>query len=731
MEVLLDFNFSINHRPGLRNVLPDRLSRLYPTFTWKTEDPSGIILNMPSEPKENDDWKLNPILFKHLDHLWGPHSVDLFATSINAQLPRYYTKENSAFKYDWHSENGWANPPWSAIDAVLDKVVADQATITIITPWWPGKPWFKRLVQMSTGDPILLKHAKDLFLPARTKNLVGVGTPNWSQTAAWRISGIAGDKRPQPNLESLRILEIQQEDSNSIRVLQVASARPKAQKSMGEFPLLLEISDEQRQKNILQMVHDFGHFGAEAMAKRIREQGYTWPTLQKDAEALLLNCPQCRRYNYGKVGYHPLKSVTAKYPMDHLAVDFAGPFPAGKDGSVILLVVVDICTRMCFLRALPDKTAVTVAKSLINLFCDFGFPKILQSDNDTSFANAVIEQLMKLTKTEHRFVTPYHPRGNGTAERFVQTAKQAIFKSCDGALHTWSDIVPFIQLAMNLNESRRTGSAAFALFFARHFNDGFAKISGDELNAPVLSSEELLKRFHEMRDVVFPAISERVRKSTTRVAVRSDATKKLASFPVGSFVMLRNAQKKLLGDPTWTGPFKVLSQTKGGSFVLEGLDGVLLPRNAAASQLKSVSHSDDDPRGYLEAIVNHRKTPQGFEYLVKWHGLSTEHNSWLKPSDFDSIADIMAYWKRRKPKSTPVSQHQPVRLRLGGSNVDAESTSSTQSEPRSSQKRKRPQKEPQKGRKERKKGENTLVPRSRPIHQPEDSGESSADELGL
>ena len=71
-------------------------------------------------------------------------------------------------------------------------------------------------------------------------------------------------------------------------------------------------------------------------------------------------------------------------------------------------------------------------------------------------------------------------------------------------------MVPFVQLAMNINESRRTGFSAFASFFARHFNDGFSAISDDELNAPVLSEEEFLKRFTEMRDVVSDVLGSKL-----------------------------------------------------------------------------------------------------------------------------------------------------------------------------------------------------------------------------
>jgi hypothetical protein len=36
-----------------------------------------------------DDWQLNPRIFTYMDSLWGPHSIDRFATHGNTQLPCY------------------------------------------------------------------------------------------------------------------------------------------------------------------------------------------------------------------------------------------------------------------------------------------------------------------------------------------------------------------------------------------------------------------------------------------------------------------------------------------------------------------------------------------------------------------------------------------------------------------------------------------------------------------
>ena len=48
-----------------------------------------------------DDWMVDPylMLFEHLDALWGPHTVDCFASFYNAQLPRFFTR-----CYNPHSE---------------------------------------------------------------------------------------------------------------------------------------------------------------------------------------------------------------------------------------------------------------------------------------------------------------------------------------------------------------------------------------------------------------------------------------------------------------------------------------------------------------------------------------------------------------------------------------------------------------------------------------------------
>lgn len=106
--------------------------------------------------RENDSttWTLSRAAFKRLDAIYGPHSVDLFASSITAQTPRFYSRSlcpgslgTNALTHDWDGENAWANPPFHLTGAVVQRIVASGATVTLIAPEWRAQPWWSRAVE--------------------------------------------------------------------------------------------------------------------------------------------------------------------------------------------------------------------------------------------------------------------------------------------------------------------------------------------------------------------------------------------------------------------------------------------------------------------------------------------------------------------------------------------------------------------------------------------------------
>ena len=112
--------------------------------------------------------------------------------------------------------------------------------------------------------------------------------------------------------------------------------------------------------------------------------------------------------------------------------------------------------------------------------------------------------------------------------------------------------------------------------------------------------------------------------------------------------MKRDPTRTSTLQPYYEGPFKVLKRTSGGSYVLQDATGALLPRNAAPSQLKIISHAPDDKQASFEvdAILDHRGTVNyDRSYLVKW---KHDHpHTWIPEQDFNDLDCISSYWKRR------------------------------------------------------------------------------------
>ena len=81
-----------------------------------------------------DDWQVNPTIFHMFDRLWGPHTVDRFASDDNTQLARFNSRFWSpgseavdSFAVNWASEINWWVPPLHLIVCTVNHARACRA----------------------------------------------------------------------------------------------------------------------------------------------------------------------------------------------------------------------------------------------------------------------------------------------------------------------------------------------------------------------------------------------------------------------------------------------------------------------------------------------------------------------------------------------------------------------------------------------------------------------------
>ncbi|KAJ8651462.1 hypothetical protein O0I10_012980 [Lichtheimia ornata] len=294
-------------------------------------------------------------------------------------------------------------------------------------------------------------------------------------------------------------------------------------------------------------------------------------------------------------------------PGAHWASDLAN-YEMSQSGNRNLLVLVDMCTRFCILRPIPNKEAETIVKTLVQVFCDFGLPRAIQSDNGKEFVNNVMKRFARASGFEHRLVVPYHPKANGSAERCVQKATLSIKKMLEGATFEWDHYVPAVQLALNANVTARHKTPPFTLMFARKIND--FKDYRNDAEAKPMSEEMLKKRVDEMRNIVFPAIHERTKTVTKQQELQFNNTQKIMEYEIGDFVIAREPELTGKFNPTYKGPYKIINKTQAPSYVLQDYEGRVLPRNYPPEQLKLVRVMQEIPADEiyeLENIVDHKR----------------------------------------------------------------------------------------------------------------------------
>ena len=103
-----------------------------------------------------DDWYTTQGFFAHLDHIWGPHTVDRFANALDAHLPQFNsrfrvpgTEAVDAFSVSRAAENNWLVPPVHCFIRVIQHLLVCSAFGTLVVPYWPSNAFWPFLFASS------------------------------------------------------------------------------------------------------------------------------------------------------------------------------------------------------------------------------------------------------------------------------------------------------------------------------------------------------------------------------------------------------------------------------------------------------------------------------------------------------------------------------------------------------------------------------------------------------
>ncbi|XP_037915018.1 uncharacterized protein K02A2.6-like [Hermetia illucens] len=161
-----------------------------------------------------------------------------------------------------------------------------------------------------------------------------------------------------------------------------------------------------------------GHLGIGSMRALARYYVW-WPNIDKDVEHTVKSCMACQRQRPKQSELPIYFWSLPEHCWQRLHVDFAGPFE-GK----MWIVLVDALSKWVEADVLYAATTRTLCEFLEEKFITFGYLEIIVSDNGSQFTSEEFRNYCQSHGIKHVTSSPYHPKTNGLAERFVRTFKE-------------------------------------------------------------------------------------------------------------------------------------------------------------------------------------------------------------------------------------------------------------------------------------------------------------------
>lgn len=317
---------------------------------------------------------------------------------------------------------------------------------------------------------------------------------------------------------------------------------------------------------ILKAYHDGhgegGHFAFQKTYSKIKQK-YYWPTIATDVQQYTKTCDGCQKRRimtakpYGTLNPH----VHHLTPFHKLFMDVYGPI--GPSNSYkYCLVITESTTHYAFAIPVRNLEAQTIAKELLKLFTQFGYPKILVHDQATYLMSDVMKHLSTALGIDQHPIPSYAPNVVGIAEKFNQTLGKCLSHYCENEPQQWSRLVKYITFIYNITPhvSFQGKYSPFFLLFGRNANTPHDYLILLDQNA----DKNILSTIATI-DKIRKEVPKLIKKSQDRQKMYYDRKHRPLTLNPGDDVLIyyprsHNKPYAKICQPIYKGPYTVVKQ---------------------------------------------------------------------------------------------------------------------------------------------------------------------------
>ena len=419
------------------------------------------------------------------------------------------------------------------------------------------------------------------------------------------------------------------------------------------------------------------HRGIASTHERIKRHFY-WPNMQRDIEEYCRTCKECQQsktINQMKNGLlQPLPIPQHKF--DDISMDFITHLPSTTSGNNVILVIVDRLTK--YARFIPlaarythDLPAAEItAEAVFTHWCRlFDIPVTIVSDRDPQFTSKFWTTLFSKYYTQLKHSTAYHPQTDGQTERTNRTLEEILRSYLSPTQTDWDNWLSSAEIAYNNTYHSSTQQTPHELVFNQHRRSmaDFIALANNTPNKAITSAD---KRIEDAKRCIERAQKRQIREANKH---RRDI-----QYTVGELVFISTEHMNPKGSTSnklmykYIGPYRIIRRISDVTYE------IMLPSSSKLHPVFYVNRLrkfyprltqfadddgndieppptiiDDDYEWEVDAILKHRTSKNGQkQYLVKWRGYTSIHNSWEPIDNLVNAKDkINAYHKEKRLRS--------------------------------------------------------------------------------
>ena len=576
LEELSQYDMVIQHRPGVKHVNAD----------WLSRPPEGCDCYRAGSTLESLPCGGCPYCTR-VTKQWAQFTID-----VDDVLPSTVLDPLKIV----HAKICQVNEPADTEDNMEPQETPHMvSTIGVDDMLSSAGPAPSKIVHDKTCQVYEPVHTEDIIEPQGTPRMVPRKVaPNWCHTTSTKE--LSDLQRDDPDL-TIIFLWSTQDIMPTENELALSSSVSKYywvhrhlishsdnmlyydwfEKNTGQTRKLL-IIPESLKVEILKSSHDevtSGHFCSRKTLSRIREH-YFWRLMGRDCDLYVHSCNKCSQHKNANVrAKAPLVNYQAGNPLDRIHIDILGPFPPSKSGNRYVLMLIDQFTRWLEAYPLPDQTAEQVARVIVDQFISrFGSPIVIHSDQGRNFESDLFRAVCNLLEVARTRTTPTHPASNGQVERYNRVILALIRCHISGENDRWDEAIPLLTGAIRSMKNRHTGMTANMLMLGREVRRPISLVYGKNEITPEPCSHEYVQKLLQS----FSHVHRLARKQIgTAMVVQKDCYDhkiRRSDFHPGDLVyrqnlMFKKGESRKLAPP-WIGPFLVIKQMSEVNYRVQG-----------------------------------------------------------------------------------------------------------------------------------------------------------------